>query len=136
MTSISTHDVRADNAESFYHGFVLGLLALVNPTHKKHVRSNLESGLGRFDITLEPRNPRQGERGIIFELKRLHNDISTNKTEKQVEKLLEQSAKEGLAQIKDKAYATDLKSRGIDKMTYVALAFCGKQMAYLFEELN
>lgn len=134
LSSVSSHDVRADTAESFYHGFLLGLFSMINPTHTGHVRSNMESGLGRFDIALEPRNPNQGNPGIIFEIKRLDKILLINKTEKQIEKLLEQDAKKGLAQITEKAYDAELRARGIEKIAHVSLAFCGKQMTFVCKE--
>lgn len=136
LSSVSLHDVRVDTAESFYHGFLLGLFSMINPTHAGHVRSNMESGLGRFDIALEPRNPGQGNPGIIFEIKRLDKILLMNKTEKQIEKLLEQDAKKGLAQIKEKDYDADLRARGLKKIAHVSLAFCGKQMVYVCKEPN
>lgn len=132
LESVSVYDVQNDAKESFYHGFVSGLLAMINQTHTGRLRSNVESGLGRFDITLEPKNPQMSP-GIVFELKRLDKKNGMGKTEAQVKELLTISAREGLTQIKTKAYGTDLIARGVQKIAYISLAFSGKQMAYQCE---
>lgn len=132
LTSVSTHDVTSDTVETFYHGFVLGLLGLINQTQIGHLRSNRESGTGRYDILVEPRAPNKTP-GVIIELKRLDPKSITGKSEVQIKKLLEAGAKEGLQQIKDKDYATDLKARGVCQIAYIALAFSGKLMASRFE---
>ena len=133
MESVSVHDVRSDTVETFYHGFILGLLGLMNQTHIGHLRSNGESGLGRFDITFEPRDPKKGP-AIVFELKRLEHRLVQDKTEKQIKQSLQCSAKEGFDQIKAKAYGTDLMARGMQTIAYISLAFSGKQIAYKYEE--
>ena len=135
MRSVSMHDAHTDPIEHFYHGFVLGLLALADATHEGHLRSNNESGLGRFDITLEPRSPGKGP-GIVFELKRLDAQRIRGKTEQEIKACLEEAAKVGMDQIKTKAYDADLRARGVDNIAYIALAFSGKQIGYQCEGPN
>lgn len=132
LQSVSVHDVRTDTIESFYHGFVLSLLSLINRTHIGQLRSNGESGLGRFDMTLEPKDVKSSP-GIVFELKRLDPAMIKEKTTEQIKQSLKSAAEEGLMQIKSKAYDTDLVARGVQKIAYVSLAFSGKQMAYQCE---
>lgn len=102
--------------ESFYHGFVLGLCALFEKRY--YVTSNRESGKGRFDIQLVPKNEHQA--GIIFELK------SVKKTS-EVE--LQRMAQEALEQTYTQCYDTDMKMRGITEVYRYGVAFCGKDVA-------
>ena len=97
--------------ESFYHGMMLGLCASLNNIYK--ISSNKESGLGRFDIELEPKN--NIYTGYIFELKYV-KDIN----------LLEESAIEALNQINNKKYDTNMKSNGINNITKIGISFSGK----------
>ena len=107
-----------DASESFYHGLILGLYAIM--TGEYRVVSNRESGLGRFDVALIPLKPNRA--GYIFELK------SAKENED-----LDELAKAGLAQINDKEYITELKNLGVDEIIKTAIAFCGKETAMLSE---
>ena len=87
--------------ERFYHGFVLGLIA--DRAKDYIVKSNRESGYGRYDVVMEPKdihNP-----AIIMEFK-VFDDYDD-------EKCLEDTADNALKQIEDKKYDTDLLQRGI-----------------------
>ena len=75
-------------------------------------KSNIESGLGRYDFLIEPKN--KSKRAFIMEFK------STDSVEK-----LEEVSKEALKQIEDKKYDISLKQKEI---TYIGIAFCGKQI--------
>lgn len=110
MTCISYLDVAA---EGFYHGMMLGLVA--GMSSKYIIRSNRESGDGRFDLVLEPRI--SGLPGIIMEFK----------AEKEEEKL-KSAAKEALLQIDEKKYDTDLNDRGIRDIVKYGVAFAGKKV--------
>ena len=110
MTCISYMD---GAAEGFYHGMMLGLVA--GMSSKYIIRSNRESGDGRFDLVLEPRT--SGLPGIIMEFK----------AEKEEEKLMS-AAKEALLQIDEKKYDTDLKDRGIRDIVKYGVAFAGKKV--------
>ncbi len=102
-----------DTTESFYHGLVLGIVALLIDTH--YVKSNRESGYGRFDIMLIPKD--KNLQGIIIEFK------VSNKEDN-----LKEKAEEALKQIDDKKYETELKNIGITDIYKYGIAFCGKQV--------
>lgn len=103
--------------ESFYHGLVLGLVV----TEKNYfVRSNRESGLGRYDVIMKPR--RSGEKipVVIIEFK----VFDPNR-----EKTLEETADRAIRQIKEKKYDTELIQEGFSKenILYYGMAFRGKR---------
>ncbi len=104
--------------ERFYHGFVLGLLVELRGRYV--VRSNRESGFGRYDVMLEPLDPAQ-DRALILEFK-VRNPRR--------EKSLEETAATALAQIRERNYAADLMARGIpvDRIRCYGFAFDGKQV--------
>ena len=87
--------------ERFYHGFVLGLL--VDRADQYMVKSNRESGFGRYDVVMEPRDV--NDVAVIMEFKVFDRDDQENS--------LEDTAKNALLQIEEKKYATDLNQRGI-----------------------
>ncbi len=100
--------------ERFYHGFVLGLL--VELTGRYVVSSNRESGLGRYDIMLEPRE--QGERAYVIEFKVVHTGRGET---------LESAVSAALKQIEEKKYVSVLKSKGIptEQIRKYGFAFAG-----------
>lgn len=110
--SISFYD---SGAEGFYHGLVLGLLALMDDRYK--IRSNRESGDGRYDISLTPRELKYP--GIIIELKS-DKDLD--------EKSLEALSKEALKQIDDRGYGTEMSEEGIEVILKLGIAFSGKKV--------
>lgn len=98
--------------ESFYHGMMLGLCAILGNRYK--IRSNRESGLGRFDIQLMPLT--KGMPGFIFEFKHTkdeHIDLST-------------LANSALQQIEAKKYDTELRDNGVTSIIRIGIAFRGK----------
>ena len=110
--SISFYD---SGAEGFYHGLVLGLVALMDDRYK--IRSNRESGDGRYDISLIPRDIKYP--GIIMELK----------SDKELdEKRLEALSKEALKQIDDKGYDAEMREEGIEVILKLGIAFSGKKV--------
>ena len=110
--SISFYD---SGAEGFYHGLVLGLVALMDDRYK--IRSNRESGDGRYDINLISRNPKFP--GIIMELKS-DKDLD--------EKELETLSNEALKQNDDKGYDTEMREEGIEVILKLGIAFSGKKV--------
>ena len=104
--------------ERFYHGFVLGLL--VDLRSRYVLTSNRESGFGRYDIMLEPKNP-QKDVAIIIEFKVFNA---------RREKNLEDTVKAALAQIEEKQYAASLLAKGIaeDRIYKYGFAFEGKNV--------
>jgi hypothetical protein len=112
LTCISSFD---GSAEGFYHGMMLGLVASLSS--KYYIRSNRESGEGRFDLCLEPKNC--ADSGIIMEFKAAKADAASN---------LSSLAEEALTQIEQKHYDADMKDRGIQNITKYGIAFCGKNV--------
>ncbi|MDE7312598.1 MAG: ATP-binding protein [Eubacterium sp.] len=103
--------------ERFYHGFVLGMV--VDLAGRYRVLSNRESGLGRYDVLLEPCS--RGDDGIILEFKVFD--------EAEGEKSLKDTARAALRQIIDKKYDTELKARcGLEQIRIYGFAFRGKEV--------
>ena len=96
------------NIEKVYHSFILGLM--IHLEGKYYINSNRESGLGRYDIEIEPLN--KNMRGFILEFK--VTDSEEN---------LEKKADEALEQIKDKKYYVSLQDKGIKEIIFVGMAF-------------
>ena len=97
--------------EDFYHGLILGMTLYLDRDY--YITSNKESGLGRYDVIIEPKN--KNNRGFILEFK-------VAKSEKELEKVSE----EAIEQIIDKKYDISLKERGIRDITLIGIAFFGK----------
>lgn len=106
LKSISTMD---GASEAFYHGMMLGLCAVLGSQFK--VRSNRESGLGRFDIELLPMV--KGIPGFIFEFKHT-KDINVD---------LDSLANSALKQIEDMKYDTELTDFGVEDIVKIGIAF-------------
>lgn len=109
--SVSSFDTAGEN---FYHGFMLGLCALVGGTY---TTSNRESGDGRYDIQLKPVEKHLP--GILIELK-----AEKNCTADQLKKLSETA----LQQIIDKKYDTELTTAGVTTIYKYGVVFCGKNV--------
>lgn len=110
--SISFYDA---GAEGFYHGLILGLIALMDNQYR--IKSNRESGDGRYDIGLIPREDRYP--GIIMELK-WKKDLG--------EEELDGLAKAALAQINVMRYDAEMKEDGINEILKLGIAFSGKRV--------
>ena len=112
LTSVSYNDTRRGN-EAFYHVLIMGMGLYLEGEYI--TKSNIESGLGRYDFVIEPKN--KSKRAYIMEFK------STDSVDK-----LEEVSKEALKQIEDKKYDVTLKQNGVKDITYMGIAFCGKQI--------
>ncbi len=119
---LSFHDTGGLESERVYHAFLAGLLVNLQQSHQ--VVSNRESGHGRYDLVLMPKNATQI--GFIFEFK--HGDVDQ----------LETLAREALAQIDRNDYQALFRERGVPRIRKIGLAFCGKRIALAssVEQLN
>ena len=106
--STSFHDTKS---EVFYHGLILGMMFYLDRDYI--VKSNEESGLGRYDVSIEPKN--KNNKVYILEFKVTKN-----------EKDLEKESKEAIEQIISKKYDVSLKERGVKGIVFLGIAFCGK----------
>jgi hypothetical protein len=112
MTAMSFFDMGAE-PEKVYHAFVMGLFLWLSPGYQ--VKSNRESGYGRYDIMIIPQE--KSKLGFIIEFKK------TRKKE-----TLESAVKSALAQIEEKKYQTELIDLGIKNIKKLAIVFKGKEV--------
>ena len=108
-------DVGKNTAENFYHAFVLGMLVGLKDSY--YVNSNRESGYGRYDIMLEPKN--KNGNSFIMEFK-----VLEDREEKTIKETIENAKK----QIEEKKYEESLKERGFKNITKMVYAFHGKEV--------
>jgi hypothetical protein len=108
----STYDTA--NKESFYHGFMLGMAALFLG-RSYAVESNRESGYGRFDLAIFPKDTSKA--GVLMEFKAA-----------ECESMLQEKSQEALQQIEDKKYDAEFAKRGITTVWKYGVAFCGKKV--------
>lgn len=99
--------------EAFYHGFVLGLTAVLVPAYE--VQSNREAGYGRFDVAVFPKDVEAT--GMVFEFKTAEEEAG-----------LDKKADEALTQIEDRDYLASFRARGIHSVRRYGAAFCGKRV--------
>ena len=97
--------------EDFYHGLILGMTLFLDRDY--YINSNKESGLGRYDVIIEPKN--KNNRGFILEFKVVKD-----------EKNLDKVSKNAIKQLIDEKYDTQLKERGIKDITLVGITFFKK----------
>ena len=111
LSSLSYFDTEKD--EKYYKIFLIGIFIILA---NDYIRlSERESGYGRADLVLEPKN--KINPAYIFEFKVVNNEDE-----------LENYAKTGFEQIKEKEYDVELRNRGIDKIVCVGIAFYRKKL--------
>ncbi len=110
---VSTHDVARNQAEAFYHAFVLGLLVSLEKTHR--VRSNREVDVGRADVQILPKSP--GQPGVVLEFKKRTGKAG-----------LAWHASAALRQIQSKGYCAELEAAGAMPIHRMGISFSGKDV--------
>ncbi len=115
LNSISMHDLSSKEPEKSYHLFILGLLIMLKPHY--NVTSNKESGLGRYDIMITPKEKHRN--AIIIECKKVYGDDLD---------ALEKGAQKALDQIIEKKYAQMLYAENIHRIIAYGIAFQGKNI--------
>ncbi|MEM7403140.1 MAG: PD-(D/E)XK nuclease domain-containing protein, partial [Myxococcota bacterium] len=121
LQSVSYFDQGGEQPERFYHGFVLGMMQHLQDRYI--VDSQRESGLGRYDLALEPKDKTLP--GFVMEFKTCIGDTAS----------LNDTAQQALQQIQDKQYHVELAKRGVKPIIALGLAFRGKQVAVVHTEL-
>ena len=116
LQSTSYHDIKS---EDFYHGLFLGMSLYLD--EKYIVRSTIESGLGRFDCSLEPKDKKKP--GFIIEFKATDDESK-----------LEKVAEEAMQQMIDKKYDTALEMTDTKEIIHIGIAFCGKQVKLKYKK--
>lgn len=123
LKAASIFDVGNNQGESFYHGFVLALIASLNTSH--FIYSNRETGRGRCDIMIIPRENNQ-HLGIILEFKHVKKDDD-----------LGEAAQQALKQIENNHYPTEVKNHHhITQLLKIGIAFSGKSVLSAFEKVS
>ena len=108
-------DVGENTAENFYHAFVLGMLVGLKDSY--YVNSNRESGYGRYDIMLEPKD--KNGNSFIMEFK-----VYREEKEKDINDTIENAKK----QIEERKYEENLQEKGFTNITKMVFAFKGKEV--------
>jgi len=109
---MSYHDLGSES-EKVYHALVLGMMVWLSSRYT--IRSNRESGYGRYDLMLKPNDPARS--GIIIEFKRVYDNEKP-----------EQVLSQALKQIEEKRYTAELEDAGIKEALKIAIAFRGKEL--------
>ncbi|MCF7800078.1 ATP-binding protein [Candidatus Babeliales bacterium] len=115
-SSFSSFDLPENESEKVYHAFVLGMLVSLSKDYL--VKSNRESGYGRYDVILIPRD--KNKFGIVIEFKKADEKES-----------IENAVQDALKQIKEKNYVQELKDLEIKNILNLGIAFKGKQVKIL-----
>ncbi|WP_254306612.1 AAA family ATPase [Clostridium sp. 001] len=113
IKSSSFFDISGDESEKIYHSFVLGMLVALND--KYEVKSNRESGYGRYDIMIIPRDKQK--LGTIIEFKKVRK-----------KETIEEAVDKALKQIQEKKYRVELEDMGIKNIQEIGIAFEGKKV--------
>jgi hypothetical protein len=116
--SLSFHDVTKKSQEAFYHGLMLGLVVGLRDPHI--INSNKESGQGRYDVAIIPKD--NSQLGIILEFKAVQLSSTVEARETQ----LATAAQQALQQINQSKYVTDLHNHGVGNICAMGVAFSSK----------
>ena len=113
ITTLSYFDAKGQEPEAVYLGFIAGMLVGLGSEYS--VKTNRESGYGRYDVMVKPED--KNKQAIIMELK------SVNKTR---HRDFDKSIQESLKQIEDRAYARELQAQGYNDILTLAIVSDGK----------
>ena len=113
--TLSYFDTAKNTVEAVYQAFLLGILVNLSPDYE--IESNRESGYGRYDIALIPKD--KARLGIIMELKIVDDFYEETK---------DIALTAALAQIEEKAYEAGLRKRGVMDILILAVTFDGKRV--------
>ena len=115
LDNMSYFDVSGKQPEKVYHAFVLGMLVSLGDIYE--VKSNKESGYGRYDVMLIPKD--NSKLGIIIEFKKIKESNS---------KTLDKGTEEALNQIEENKYENELRKRNVNEILKLAIVFKGKNV--------
>ncbi|WP_032076804.1 PD-(D/E)XK nuclease domain-containing protein, partial [Clostridium drakei] len=118
LSSVSYFDISGQESEKVYHAFVLGMLIALSEDYE--VKSNRESGYGRYDVMIIQKD--KNKIGIIMEFKKVDRDDEED---------LKKAAEEGLKQIRKRKYKQELIAREIKNIIEIGVAFEGKDVMVL-----
>jgi hypothetical protein len=127
ISTMSYFDPTGEEPERVYQAFVLGML--VNLSEDYYVKSNRESGLGRYDVALIPREIEKGQKGIIFEFKKV-NPVT--------KETIEETLAIAMQQMDRKKYDVELIDAGLKRedIIKIAVAFEGKEVLMNYKALT
>jgi hypothetical protein len=127
INTMSYFDPTGEEPERVYQAFVLGML--VNLSEDYYVKSNRESGLGRYDVALIPREIEKGQKGIIFEFKKV-NPVT--------KETIEETLAIAVQQMDRKKYDVELIDAGLKRedIIKIAVAFEGKEVLMNYKALT
>ena len=115
MRNMSYFDASGEEPEKVYHAFVLGII--VSLSNEYEVKSNKESGYGRYDVMLIPKDT--SKLGIIIEFKRIKDTAP---------KTIDEGVDEALKQIEENRYEAELQDRNVVNIWKLAIVFKGKRV--------
>ncbi len=121
----SYHDIASKN-EYVYHSYLLGLFAILHDDYIS--KSNRESGEGRYDIMLIPRNKDRHKTGVVIEVKRIEKQLKGEENQ-DFHNRINQELSKAKNQINKNKYSQDLIDFGIheENIVKVAIVFAGKE---------
>ncbi|MCD6463441.1 MAG: PD-(D/E)XK nuclease domain-containing protein, partial [Thermotogae bacterium] len=109
-------------SERVYKAFLLGMLSIALNGYE--VESEIESGYGRLDVVVYPKEKRYGSYAAIFEVKQINKEGK-----------LEEYARKAVEQIRERAYYEKMVKKGF-KVIGFGIAFCGKKAELVWEHLR
>jgi len=115
ISNLSYFDVSGTEPERVYHAFVLGML--ISLSEKYEVKSNKESGYGRYDVMLIPKD--NSKIGIVLEFKKIDDFLKTT---------IDEGTIAALKQIEDMKYSQELIDRDVKNIIKLAIVFKGKEI--------